>query len=70
METTTIQLSREVKEQLASFGSKGDTFDTILRRVYAFAVKEQLRDFLMSSEGFISIDEARKELDKKWPRSK
>ena len=70
METTTIQLSREVKEQLASFGSKGDTFDIILRRVYAFAVKEQLREFLMSGEGFISIDEARKELDKKWPRSK
>jgi len=70
MERTTIQLSKEMKEQLASFGNKNDTFETILRRVYNLAVKEQLRDFLMSSEGFISIDEARKELNKKWPRSK
>tara|TARA_Y100000310_G_scaffold176278_1_gene176420 strand:+ start:299 stop:505 length:207 start_codon:yes stop_codon:yes gene_type:complete len=67
MGTTTIQLSHEMKEQLASFGSKSDTFETILRRVYALAVKEQLRDFLMSDEGFISIDEAIAEADKKWP---
>ena len=59
-----------MKEKLASFGSKSDTFEIILKRVYALAVKEQLRDFLMSTEGYISIDEARKELDKKWPRSK
>jgi len=70
MKITTIQLSNEMKEKLATFGSKNETYDTILRRIYALAVKEQLRDFLMSSEGFISIDEARKRLDKEWPRSK
>ena len=55
---------------ISSFGIKGDTFETVIKRIYALAVKEQLRDFLMSDEGFISIEEARKELDKKWPRSK
>ncbi|MEK6829968.1 MAG: hypothetical protein AABY15_07670 [Nanoarchaeota archaeon] len=70
METTTIQLSKEIKEKIASFGKKGESYDTILKRVYSFAVKEQLRQFLMSDEGYISIEEARKELDKKWPRSK
>ena len=67
---TTIQLSNEMKEKLGTFGSKGETYDAILRRIYELAVKEHLREFLMSSEGCISIDEARKELNKKWPRLK
>ncbi len=70
METTTIQLSKETKEKLASFGTKGESYDDIIKRVYALAVKEQIAEYLMSSEGTISIEEARKELDKKWPRSK
>ncbi len=68
METTTIQLSQEMKEKLASFGSKTETYDEILKRVYSLAVKEQLRDFLMSSEGCISIDDAIKEAKKRWPK--
>ena len=70
MDTTTIQLSRETKEKLSSFGMKGESYDIILKRIYSLAVKEQLRHFLMSSEGTVSIEDARKELDKKWPRSK
>ena len=70
MEISTIQLSKETKEKISSFGTKGETYDEILRRIYSLAVKEQLREFLLSSEGTISIEEARKELDKKWPRSK
>jgi len=67
MEITTIQLSKEMKEMLATFGNKNDTFETILRRIYNLAVKEQLRDFLMSSKGFIPIEEAIKEAEEKWP---
>ena len=67
METTTIQLSREMREKIASFGNKNDTFDAILRRIYDLAAREHFREFMMSAEGFISIDEAREELDKKWP---
>lgn len=70
MGITTIQLSTEMRNKISSFGVKGDSYDTILQRIYALAVKEQLRQFLLSSEGTISIEEARKELDKKWPRSK
>lgn len=68
MDTTTIQLSRETKDKICSFGTKGESFDTILQRIYSLAVKEQLKEFLMSDEGFISIEDARKELDEKWPR--
>lgn len=70
MEITTIQLSKETKDKISSFGTKGESYDDILRRIYVLAVKEQLREFLLSSDGTISIEEARKELDKKWPRLK
>ena len=70
MDISTIQLSKETKEKISSFGIKGESYDDILKRIYSLAIKEQLRDFLMSDEGYISIEEARKELDKKWPKSK
>ena len=70
MNTTTIQLTKETKEKISSFGVKGESYDEILRRVYSLALKEQLRQFLMSSEGYISIEDARKEAEKRWPRSK
>jgi len=70
MDITTIQLSKETKDKISSFGIKGESYDDIIRRIYSFAVKEQLRLFLLSSEGTISIEEARKELNKKWPKSK
>lgn len=68
--TSTIQISNETKKLISSFGSKQDTYEDIIKRIYSLAVKEQLREFLMSSEDTISIEEARKELNKKWPRSK
>lgn len=70
MEITTIQLSKELKDKISSFGVKGESYNEILKRIYSLAVKEQLREFLMSDEGYISIEEARKELNKRWPKSK
>ena len=70
MKNTTIQLSQELKENIASFGLKHETYDTILRRIFDIAVQAQLREFLMSSEGCVTIGEARKELEKEWPRLK
>jgi len=64
--TTTIQLSNEMKDKIASFGSKGETYEQILERVYALAVKEQLRQFLMSSEGTMTLEEARRRHNKRW----
>ena len=70
MRKTTIQLSKKTKEKISSFGTNEESYDKIINRIYALAVKEQLREFLLSSEGTISIEEARKELDKKWPRKR
>jgi len=68
MEITTIQLSKEMKEKIASFGVKGESYEEILKRIYLMAVKEQLREFLLSEKGFVPIAEAIKEADKKWPK--
>ena len=67
MDITTIQLSKETKNKISSFGVKGESYDEILKRIYSLAVKEQLKEFLMSDEGFIPIEDAIKEADKKWP---
>ena len=66
---TTIQISKETKDLISSFGTKEDTYEDIIKRLYNLAVKEQLKELLMSSENTMTIDEARKELDKEWPRS-
>lgn len=70
MEITTIQLSKETKDKIFSFGTKGESYDDILKRIYSFVVKEQLRNFLMSDEGFIPIEDAIKEVNKKYLRLK
>ncbi len=70
MEITTIQLSKDMKNKIASFGLKKETYDDILRKIYALAVKQQLREFLMSSENTITLDEFQAEVEKKWPKSK
>ena len=57
---TTIQLSKKTKNLIATFGTKEDTYEDIVKRMYKLAVKEQLREFLLSSENSISLDEARK----------
>ena len=68
MEITTIQLSKETRNKISSFGVKGESYDEILKKIYSLAVKEQLKEFLMSDEEFIPIEEAIKEADKKWPK--
>jgi transcriptional regulator len=68
MEKTTIQISKKVKEEISTFGMKGETFDVIIKRMYDLAVKENLRQFLMSSEGYTPIEQAIKEAKKKWSK--
>ena len=70
MGITTIQLSDEMKKKIASFGTKEETYEQILERIYDLAFRENLNRFMMSSEGFISLDEFEKEVKKRWPRSK
>ena len=63
---TTIQVEESTKKKLQSFGTKGETYSEIINRIYAMAVKDQLREFLMSSEGTITLEEARARHAKRW----
>jgi len=65
---TTIQLEKETKEKIATFGEKGESYEDIIRKLYNIAVKVQLREFLMSKEGFIPVEDALKEAKKRWPK--
>ncbi len=67
---STIQLSNETKKLISSFGTKEESYEDIIKRIYDLAVKEQLRQFLMPSKRYVSIEEARDEVEKRWPRSK
>tara|TARA_Y100000310_G_C20606498_1_gene775759 strand:- start:66 stop:275 length:210 start_codon:yes stop_codon:yes gene_type:complete len=67
---TTIQLSNELKEKIASFGSKNETYEKIIERLYDMACKEHLREFLMDDKDTISLDEFEREINSKWPESK
>jgi hypothetical protein len=63
---TTIQISQETKALISTFGSKEDTYEEIIKRMYTLAVKEQLRELLLSPA--IPIDEAIKKAKAKWSK--
>ena len=65
---TTIQISTETKKLIGTFGTKEDSYEDILKRMYELAVKEQLREFLMSSKDSIPIDEAIRRAKKEWQK--
>lgn len=65
---STIQLSVETKQLINTFGSKEDTYEDIIKRMYELATKEQLRQFLLSSADTIPLDEAIRRAKKQWQK--
>lgn len=65
---STIQLSVETKQLVSTFGTKEDTYEDIIKRMYELATKEQLRQFLLSSADAIPIDEAIRRVKKEWQK--
>jgi hypothetical protein len=65
---TTIQLSPKTKQLISTFGTKEDTYEDIIKRMYRLAVKEQLREFLLSSEDTLPIDDAIQRAKKEWKK--
>lgn len=64
-----IQISKETKDLISTFGTDDETYDDMIKKIYDLAVKQQLRELLLSSEGTISIDEAIRKHKKKWQKS-
>jgi len=65
---STIQISAETKHLIGTFGTKEDTYEEIIKKMYDLATKEQLREFLLSSKDTISIDEAIRRAKKEWQK--
>ncbi len=60
-EITTIPITKEVRDMLKSYGSKGETYDNILRRIMK---QVDIEDFmerqykrLQEKDKFVSLDE-------------
>ncbi len=63
---TTIQISKDTKKLLDGFGLKGDSYDTIVRRIYEIAAQEQLKELLFSPKSR-PVSEALRDAEKEWP---
>jgi hypothetical protein len=61
MGITTIPVAKETREQLRSFGKKGETYDQILRRLMSLAeyegFMEKQYERLKDKQAFVSLDE-------------
>jgi len=64
----TITISKKVKEQIKKLKNKGESYSKVISRLIKSARERQLHDLLMNTNNCISIEEARKELNKKWPK--
>jgi len=66
--TTTISLSEEMKEKLRNLGKAGDSYDDVIRRMYAFTRKNMLLEYIYDESDSVSIDTALAEAHKRWPK--
>jgi predicted CopG family antitoxin len=70
MEKTTIAIRKDIQESIKEFGNKGESYSDIILKLIKSAKERQLHDLLLNEDNTISIEEARKELNKKWPKLK
>ena len=66
--TSTIRISPETKKLISTFGIKGESFETIIKRLYEISVAQRLKEFLLPSERFIPIEEAIRRAEKQWSK--
>lgn len=66
--STTIAVSREVRDQIKEFGQKGEKYDEILARLLKSAKERQLQELLMDEKGTIPIGVALDKARKRWQK--
>lgn len=67
MEMTTIAIPKDLKERIKKLGMMGENYSDVIVRLIEGAREKILHDFLMSSEGCVSVEDAIKEAEEKWP---
>ena len=63
---TTIAISKNVRDQIKEFGSKGETYDHVLLRLLRSAKERHIHDILMDTTNCVPIEQALAEAKKKW----
>ncbi len=66
MKKITIEISKDIKEQMREFRFKGESYSDLIKRLIESAKKRQIHDLLMSEEGFIPIEKALSDAKKQW----
>ena len=57
---TTIPLKKKTRDQLKKFGQKGETYDTVIKKLMAIAEQREFylkQKWILEEEEFIAIDE-------------
>ena len=68
MEITTIAITKDIKEKIKEFGSKGESYTEIIERLIKSAKERQLHDLLFDEEDTIPIEEALSNAKKRWQK--
>lgn len=67
---TTIAVRKDLKDKIAEFAMKKETYSDVIERLLKSAEQRLLNDILFNEDGFIPIEQAMAEAKKKWPKSK
>ena len=65
---TTISISKDIRDKIKEFGSKGDTYSDILDKLYESAKQRQLQDLLMDTSRCVPIEVALKRAKGRWQK--
>lgn len=59
-DTTSIALKKKTRDQFKKFGQKGETYDTVIKKLIMIAEQHNFyikQKWILNEEEFISIDE-------------
>ena len=65
---TTIAISTELRDEITEFGSKGETYEKILKKLVKSAKNRQLQDLLMDETNTTTVEYALEKAKKRWQK--
>ena len=68
MEMTTIAVSRDVRDEIKEFGSKGESYDQILLKLVKSTKERQLQELLLDEKDTVLVKDALAKAKEKWLR--
>lgn len=57
MAKTMIQVDVETRDKIKSLGKMGESYSQVLERLYAVALRERQRAYLMDTDGYVDVDD-------------